>query len=505
MYKNAVFQGQGIRSFAFIGGLKRFEKENIEFKSVSGVSGGSIVAALYAAGYKPQEIQEIFYDINIIQEFGLENDYQRLLQEGNKKGGKINLRKLLNLKKLLNPDDPDSVVRMFLEKGFASSAPIGDWISTLLREKGVTTFKDLEHLGKIDLTIIAADITKQEFLIFDKNTYPKLPISEAVECSICIPGFFRFKNIVNREITDGGILSRLPLFVFENELDNTVAFEISEEPERLKGFFAADLVNSYVNILHTVWIAHDTFLKDRTQFNNSLNVSISEEIHSVKFDLIRSEKEHLINQGIEAASHFLTIRNSKKYSKLQNFLKQQKWIEANKETGKILLNECQKNDGQWFQEGDFNKIFRNEDSRKVFDNLERMWMNSSDKKFGFRNQKEHWSNSGQPRLEISDWNNWYKFLAKVGWKSKGIPFIPFFPSITTIPLIPIKTPDKIKQEIEHPNFNLKTIEKGYLPNLLLLWFEISPQGAVENLLSNVKTFMEQGQLPLIELFEGLDP
>ncbi|MGN1269324.1 MAG: patatin-like phospholipase family protein [Clostridia bacterium] len=49
-----------MKGAAHIGALKAFEEENIEFDYVSGASSGSIVAALYASGYKADEIYKLF-------------------------------------------------------------------------------------------------------------------------------------------------------------------------------------------------------------------------------------------------------------------------------------------------------------------------------------------------------------------------------------------------------------------------------------------------------------
>lgn len=54
------FAGGGIKGVAHIGALKAFEEENINFEYISGTSSGSIVAALYACGYKADEIYDMF-------------------------------------------------------------------------------------------------------------------------------------------------------------------------------------------------------------------------------------------------------------------------------------------------------------------------------------------------------------------------------------------------------------------------------------------------------------
>lgn len=55
-----ALSGGGIKGAAHIGVLKAFEEEKIKIDYISGTSSGSIVATLYAVGYKPDEIYSIF-------------------------------------------------------------------------------------------------------------------------------------------------------------------------------------------------------------------------------------------------------------------------------------------------------------------------------------------------------------------------------------------------------------------------------------------------------------
>ena len=54
------FSGGGIKGAAHIGVLKAFEEAEVSFNYISGTSSGSIVAILYAMGYKADDIKEIF-------------------------------------------------------------------------------------------------------------------------------------------------------------------------------------------------------------------------------------------------------------------------------------------------------------------------------------------------------------------------------------------------------------------------------------------------------------
>ncbi len=52
--------GGGIKGASHVGVLQALEDENIKIDYISGTSSGSIVATLYAIGYKPSEIYDFF-------------------------------------------------------------------------------------------------------------------------------------------------------------------------------------------------------------------------------------------------------------------------------------------------------------------------------------------------------------------------------------------------------------------------------------------------------------
>ena len=99
-----VLSGGGVKGAAHIGVLKALEEEEIKFDFISGTSSGSIIATLYACGYSPDEIYEIFKNyckeikyfdfkniINIIK-YLIKN--KKVLIEGCNSGEKI--KKLIN-------------------------------------------------------------------------------------------------------------------------------------------------------------------------------------------------------------------------------------------------------------------------------------------------------------------------------------------------------------------------------------------------------------------------
>ena len=55
-----VFSGGGASGVSHIGVLKALEENNIPIDYITGTSMGALIGGLYAAGYSPQEIEELF-------------------------------------------------------------------------------------------------------------------------------------------------------------------------------------------------------------------------------------------------------------------------------------------------------------------------------------------------------------------------------------------------------------------------------------------------------------
>ena len=55
-----ALSGGGIRGIAHAGVIKALEESNIKIDIIGGTSSGSMIASLYALGYKPDEIYGLF-------------------------------------------------------------------------------------------------------------------------------------------------------------------------------------------------------------------------------------------------------------------------------------------------------------------------------------------------------------------------------------------------------------------------------------------------------------
>ncbi|MDN4501798.1 patatin-like phospholipase family protein [Alteromonadaceae bacterium BrNp21-10] len=164
-----IFSGGGTRLLAHIGILDALAELKIKFDHIVGVSGGSIIAALYCTGMPLTEIKKL----------ALETDFSQF------KGF--------------------SLIRLLKDGGLCSGDKFESWIDDML--KGVT-FADLE----LNLNILATDVNGGGPVVFNKTTSPNLRVSQAVRFSMSIPLVFSFKPYQNHLLVDGAILAEDALY-----------------------------------------------------------------------------------------------------------------------------------------------------------------------------------------------------------------------------------------------------------------------------------------------------
>lgn len=207
--------GGGVKGAAHIGALKALEENNIKIDYIGGTSSGSIVATLYAAGYKSDEIYNIFKkyckDIKYVD---IKNIFKLILGivttgsiiiDGLNSGKSINklINKMCNKKDIYNISD----IKMPL------AIP-----SVNMNTGEVVCFTSLKMRAFSDNTVFVNDVK----------------IGNAVQASCSFPAIFSPCDYKNCKLVDGGIRENVPWrevkflgadkvisVVFENEVDNS--------------------------------------------------------------------------------------------------------------------------------------------------------------------------------------------------------------------------------------------------------------------------------------------
>ena len=186
-----AFAGGGIRGIAHVGVLKALEENNIKIEAVGGTSAGSIVAALYAMGYKPYYIYVLFkkyaQDIINIGNSSIVNGIGNFVKT--KKIGIAGLNDVTLLEKMFNE---------------------------LATRKKMKVFADI----KMPLVIPAVDIAEAKEYIFT-NCAPRnnvndeyiteISIGKAIRASSSFPAYFCPCEYKKHIFMDGGVLDNTPI------------------------------------------------------------------------------------------------------------------------------------------------------------------------------------------------------------------------------------------------------------------------------------------------------
>lgn len=159
-----ILAGGGTRLPAHVGILKALMDIGVQMDHIVGVSGGSIVAALWAAGW----------DIEAMKKLSIDVDFTQFRE--------FNLRQLL------------------FHGGLSSGDIFERWMDNQLN---AVSFSELDK----DLHIVATDVRTGAPVIFDRSSTPDFKVATAVRYSMGIPLLFAFKEYRQHLMVDGSILS----------------------------------------------------------------------------------------------------------------------------------------------------------------------------------------------------------------------------------------------------------------------------------------------------------
>lgn len=172
---------------AHIGVLKVLEKENIPIDVLAGSSIGALVACLWAAGYRPADLEKIAKSLDRTNAFF----------------------KLLGFRDL-----------SMAHRGFFHGRQVKHFMESYL---GRRTFQDL----KVPVKIVASSLTTSREVVFEKGR-----VVDALRASISIPGIFRPCPYRGELLIDGGILNPLPVDVLvQMGVKKIIAVNVLTGPE----------------------------------------------------------------------------------------------------------------------------------------------------------------------------------------------------------------------------------------------------------------------------------
>jgi NTE family protein len=262
-YRSFVaFSGGGAKGIVHVGALKALENKGVQLLGFSGTSAGAIVASLAAAGFRADELLDANDGSSIFEELGrIDTRLKRATHLFGTTGWlKIRIcRALMQLPYLSHaivillffiPSIasvllwllwPDQFLRglafsvlftlvlavLVYRTALNGLADVGcfrDALAKLLQHKmfpadatRTVLMRDFDGTAFPKLKIVSANLTSQSLQLFSAERSPDIPVADAVAASICLPVIFKPWQILGHHYVDGGIVSNLPAWPFDEE------------------------------------------------------------------------------------------------------------------------------------------------------------------------------------------------------------------------------------------------------------------------------------------------
>ena len=203
-----ALSGGGMKGLAHAGVLKALEEKEIKIDIIGGTSAGSMVATLYAMGYKPEEIYKEF-KIN----------YPKIL-------GKSRFNMWTGIRNLTYP-------KSGFWKGYKDGKGIEEVFSALACRKNVDNIEQIS----MPIVIPSVDIKNAKEYVFtnkpplnSEKYITNITVGEAVRASSSFPAVFNLCNINEHAFMDGGTLDNVPVREVKKQgADKVIAVKFEED------------------------------------------------------------------------------------------------------------------------------------------------------------------------------------------------------------------------------------------------------------------------------------
>ncbi|BCS83378.1 putative patatin-like phospholipase [Cotonvirus japonicus] len=271
--KNLSFCGGGFYGYAEVGALKELDnyKEYFDIQKISGVSVGSIIAALFAVGYTSDELSKIIFEMN----------FEDLIK-----------------------DNYFTYYKIWNNFGMYDAVKLEEKIEELIREKTNIKFCTFSQID-IDLTIISTNLNYQRSRFFNRELSPGIAISKAVRLSIGYPLIMSPVLFEGDLYGDGGESVNYPITIFENELDETLGLTFASINENIDGTLKTRMsINSFYDYLISIGLTmnRSTYLSQirEKHLDRSIIIKITENVSSMQFNLTLEQKKNIYECGIQS-------------------------------------------------------------------------------------------------------------------------------------------------------------------------------------------------------------
>lgn len=200
--QNLFMGGGGMKTLSFIGALDALGP--MQWKTISGVSAGAILALLLVLGNSPHDCMGVF----------LEHEHVLL--------NCLSFERLCNGESPCNPEViRQTIIHILAQRGFASH----------------TTFATLASRRSAKLGVVAFCVETSSLVHFTAKTHPNMSLCDALMSSVALPMLFPAIQTTHDTCTyyDAGIISSSPLGLLDAA--NTFAIIVRSIPCELASGF----------------------------------------------------------------------------------------------------------------------------------------------------------------------------------------------------------------------------------------------------------------------------
>lgn len=192
-----ALSGGGIRGMAHIGVLKVLTEHNIPIDMISGTSAGAIIAAMYACGYTPQQMQVMVQNLKMNELIDLNVTVGDLFKHGMKWlfSGMFRFWSVLPTGFIKG----DKVEQFFY----------GLWQNRTVKDTNIPVAITAVDLNTADTVFFTSPVFDSR-AILNARYYHNTSLTEAVRASISIPGIFFPKKYRSMTLVDGAVKNNLP-------------------------------------------------------------------------------------------------------------------------------------------------------------------------------------------------------------------------------------------------------------------------------------------------------
>ena len=278
-FTNLVFEGGGVKGVAYAGALEVLEEAGVlgRVAAVAGTSAGAITAALVAVGYTPGELKAtmLALDLTSFEDGRLEGP-ARLLE------------------------------RYGWYRGEAFLSWLRDRVADKLGAPGIT-FAELAADRRIDLRVVATDVSSHASQVFSATTSPDVAVADAVRMSMSIPFFFAAVRTGAGVYVDGGATWNYPIEIFDGVSADlgTLGFHLDNPGPPSPPARVDDLVEFAKNLYESVMAVQADFYR-RSQDDLRRTVVIDDlGLKATDFAITTAQKEQLIENGAAATRAYL--------------------------------------------------------------------------------------------------------------------------------------------------------------------------------------------------------